>query len=673
MRMMDEQPPSKRRKFNFTSVQFKDRDKYKVNKLREERKKLPIFPARSRLVQEVRKHDSVIVIGETGSGKTTQIPQYLLECGVHHGKLIAVTQPRRVAAITVSQRVAQEKNCEVGTLVGYCVRFDDMTTDSTKIKYMTDGMLLREAILDPLMNRYSVVILDEAHERTIHTDVLFGVVKAAQRDRKKKGLKPLKIIVMSATMDVDHFSTYFNQAPVLYLEGRQFPVQVLYCCEPQSDYLFTSLVTLFQIHREQPAGQDILIFLTGQEEIESAAKSIHDISRDMVGEAPPLVVCPLYAALPAPQQLKVFQPTPKGSRKVIVSTNIAETSVTIHGVKFVIDCGMVKAKVFNPNSGLDLLRVVRVSKAQALQRTGRAGREAAGSCYRIFTEKQFESLKDNTVPEIQRCNLSSVVLQMLALGISDIIKFDFMDKPSIESIVCALDNLILLGAIEKKDKIQLTPVGRKMSAFPLEPRLSKVILMAKEYHCLEEILSIVSLLSVDSILFTPHSKREEALAARKKFISSEGDSITLLNIYKAYKGVGGNKDWCRENFINMRNMKTALEVRRQLRDIVQRQQLPIQSCGQDTTAIRRCLSTGFFMNAAELQRTGDYITLSVRKTVSIHPSSALFQCKPAYVLYNELVQTSKCYMRDLTVVDPDWLSEAAPVLFKKKAAAASVT
>uniref|UniRef100_K1R3L3 RNA helicase n=1 Tax=Magallana gigas TaxID=29159 RepID=K1R3L3_MAGGI len=629
MRMPDDGPPSK--KFKYT-LQHKSNGNHVSDKLQQERRNLPIYPARGKIINQIQRLDTAILIGETGSGKTTQIPQYLLEANVNKNAIIAVTQPRRVAAITISQRVAEEQGTELGQKVGYCVRFEDVTSENTKIKYMTDGMLLREAILDPLMKRYSIVILDEAHERTIHTDVLFGVVKQAQSRRKAKGIRPLKILVMSATMDVDHFSAYFNAAPVLYLEGRQYPVQVFYAPEPQSDYTFSSIVTLFQIHRVEPPNKDVLMFLTGQEEIESAVKTIRDITRSTEENMAPLVVCPLYAALPSHAQLKVFKPTPRGCRKVIVATNIAETSVTIQGIKFVIDSGVVKAKVFNPNSGLDLLKVVRVSKAQALQRTGRAGRESAGSCYRLYTEQEFEQFSDSTVPEIQRCNLSSVVLQLLALGISDIVNFDFMDKPSTESIIAAVHQLHNLGAVVKETSIKLTPVGRKMAAFPLEPRLGKTLLIAKEHNCLEEILTIVSLLSVDSVLVTPQSK-----------------------------------EWCMENFINQRNMRTATEVRKQLHDICVRMDFPVKSCGNDSTTIRKCLAYGFFMNAAELQKDGsEYTSLSSRKTVSIHPSSVLFRCKPAYVIYNELVKTTKCYMRDLCVVDPDWLSEAAPAYFKKK-------
>ncbi|XP_059166175.1 ATP-dependent RNA helicase DHX33-like isoform X2 [Physella acuta] len=617
-------PPEKKPKLMHTqqnqAQQFASRGN-SFEELKNVRRALPIYPARQKIIAEIRKFSSSIVIGETGSGKTTQLPQYLLEAGVNQGAIIAITQPRRVAAISVAQRVAQEKNTTVGNIVGYCVRFEDVTSAATKLKFMTDGMLLREAILDPTLTRYSIIILDEAHERTINTDVLFGVVKAAQRRRLKTGQRLLKIIVMSATMDVDHFSEYFNKAPVLYLEGRQYPIQVMHTKEPQSDYLFASLVTLFQIHKEAPAGEDVLIFLTGQEEIESAVRTITDLARDLK-DVPQLTVLPLYAALPSQVQIKVFAKTPPGHRKVVVATNIAETSITIHGIKYVIDSGMVKAKVYNPHSSLDLLKVVTASKAQVLQRTGRAGREAPGFCYRLFTELEFQNMSTNTIPEIQRCNLASVVLQLMALGISDVSTFDFMDKPAPESINAALEELVLLGALERQansDMLKLTTLGRQMAAFPLDPRFAKVILLAKDFECLEEILSIIAILSVDSVLVTLSSKRKECLEAHQKFMSSDGDHVTLLNIYRAYKSVNGNKSWCFDNFVNARNMNTAQEVRKQLREICERNKMTFSSCGRDTAAIRKCLAVGFFMNAAELSKEGDFFTLTTRTKVSTHP------------------------------------------------------
>ncbi|XP_029469654.1 ATP-dependent RNA helicase DHX33 [Rhinatrema bivittatum] len=637
----------------------------------QQRRNLPIFQARAQLIGQLRQLDSAVLIGETGSGKTTQIPQYLYEADIGRQGVIAVTQPRRVAAISLATRVSEEKKTELGKLLGYTVRFEDVTSEETKIKFLTDGMLLREAIGDPLLRRYSVVILDEAHERTIHTDVLFGVVKAAQKQRKELGKLPLKVIVMSATMDVDQFSRYFSAAPVLYLEGRQHSIQIYYTKQPQSDYLQAALVSVFQIHQEAPSSQDILVFLTGQEEIEAMTKTCRDIAKHLPDVHPQMMVMPLYASLPHSQQLRVFQSTPKGCRKVILSTNIAETSITITGIKYVVDTGMVKAKKYSPESGLEVLAVQRVSKAQAWQRTGRAGREDSGVCYRLYTEDEFEKFDKMTVPEIQRCNLASVMLQLLALKIPNVLTFDFMSRPSPEAIQAAIEQLDLLGAVEhKEDQITLTPVGRKMAAFPLEPRFSKTILLSPKFHCTEEILSIISLLSVDSVLYNPPSKRDEIQAVRKKFTSSEGDHITLLNIYRAFKNLGRNKEWCRENFVNSRNMALVSDVRSQLRDICIKMSMPIESSRADLGNVRQCLAHGLFMNTAELQPDGTYATTEARQPVTIHPSSVLFHCKPACVVYNELLHTSKCYMRDLCVVDADWLYDAAPEYFRRKLKAA---
>lgn len=632
-----------------------------------QRRQLPIYQAKTQLINKLRQLNNAVLIGETGSGKTTQIPQYLYEAGIGRQGIIAITQPRRVAAISLAGRVAEEKKVQPGKLVGYTVRFEDVTSSETKLKFMTDGMLLREAIGDPLLLRYTVVILDEAHERTVHTDVLFGVVKSAQRKRTEQNKIPLKILVMSATMDVDLFSQYFNKSPVLYLEGRQHPIQIYYTKQPQSDYLQAALVSVFQIHQEAPPSHDILVFLTGQEEIEALARTCRDISKHLPDTCGPMTVVPLYASLPPTQQLRVFHPAPKGSRKVILSTNIAETSITISGIKYVIDTGMVKAKRYNPDSGLEVLAVQRVSKAQAWQRAGRAGREDAGFCYRLYTEEEFDNFASMTVPEIQRCNLASVILQLLALGVPDVLNFDFMSKPSPESMQKAVEQLDILGAVNRKDdQVLLTPLGKKMASFPLEPRFSKTLLISPDFSSTEEILTVISLLSVDSVLYNPPARRDDVLAVRKKFISSEGDHITLLNIYRAFKKVSGNKEWCRENFVNSRNMGLVSEVRAQLRDICIKMNMKLESSQSDLANVRRCLAHGLFTNAAQLQPDGSYVALDTHQSVAIHPSSVLFQAKPAYVVFNELLHTSRCYMRDLCLVDSDWLQEAAPEYFRRK-------
>ncbi|XP_065184690.1 ATP-dependent RNA helicase DHX33-like [Sycon ciliatum] len=639
----------------------------------EQRQSLPIYSGRKPLIKAFHQHRSMVVIGETASGKTTQIPQYLHECGLTARGAVACTQPRRIAATTVAQRVADEMGVKLGEEVGYSVRFDDCSTSKTKIRFMTDGMLLREAIVDPLLKRYSVIVLDEAHERTLHTDILFGVIKQAQKQRVKSSHACLKIIVMSATLDADQFSLYFDSAPVLYIQGRQYPVRMLYTAEPQQNYLRTCVVTVMQLHRDPEIQGDLLMFLTGQDEIETMcrllAECVEELERQMAAgeceEYDKLIICPLYAALPPAGQAVAFEPTPAGSRKVIVSTNIAETSVTIPGIRHVIDPGLVKLKVFDQRGGMEVLRVTPVSKAQARQRSGRAGREASGRCYRLFTEESFGELEECTIPEVRRCNLTGVVLQLLALGITDIVNFDFMDPPPKEFLKHALETLLVLSAVAKTMKLQLTPMGENMAHFPLDPKLAKIILKASEFQCGDEILTIVAMLTVESVLYTPPGQRDSAGSAWKKFHSPDGDHLMLLSIFRAYRKVQGNRAWCRENFVNGRNVKKAVAVRKQLRELCERQGIELKSCGQKLDAVRQCLTHGLFMNTAELQPSGQYLSTQTRKPVFIHPSSCLFHAKPAppFLLYSELVLTTKNYMRNVCIIDKAWLKEACPLLF----------
>lgn len=631
-----------------------------------QRSSLPIFSAREALIREFKQIDISVVVGETGSGKTTQIPQYLLESGLNKGLAIACTQPRRVAAISVAKRVALERGSELGQEIGYSVRFDDCSTAQTSLRYMTDGMLLREAIADPLLLRYSVVILDEAHERTVHTDLLFGVCKSAQTHRREQTKKKLKIIVMSATLAADAFSRYFNNAKVLYIQGRQYPVTVYYTAQAQSDYVHSAVTTVLQVHEKEETG-DILLFLTGREEIESVQRVLQRCRGLFPPDWRDLEVCPLYAALPTHEQQKVFQETQEGCRKVILSTNIAETSITIPGVKYVIDTGMVKARAYNPHIAVEMLCVQPVSKAQARQRCGRAGREGPGVCYRLYTEQSFEELAEHTVPELQRCNLTGVVLELLALGLNNILSFDFMDPPSKEALVDALEQLYLLGAVQEEGGLQLTPIGKQMAHYPLEPHLSKAILASQTFNCTEEVLAIVALLSVDTVFFTPHDHKEKAVGCWQKFRSPDGDHLTLLNVYKAYQSVKGNKHWCMENFIHIRNMKAALDVQAQLHDLCTQLSIPVTS-SPIADSILHSLLSGLFTNIAEHAGEGKYHTLATHQEVFIHPSSSLFdrRPRPQYVLYSELVHTNKCYIRNVSSMEQDWLSEVVPSYFKKK-------
>ncbi|XP_047050747.1 pre-mRNA-splicing factor ATP-dependent RNA helicase DEAH10-like [Lolium rigidum] len=653
-----------------------------------------------KLVEEVRKNGTLIVVGETGSGKTTQLPQFLYDAGFcQDGKVIGITQPRRVAAVTVAKRVAEECNDQLGKKVGYSIRFDDSTSSATRIKYMTDGLLLREALLDPLLSKYSVIVVDEAHERTVHTDVLLGLLKKVQHSRSIyanndgntlsdkqdhsqsvtlkscQGMRfaPLKLIIMSASLDAKCFSDYFGGAKAVHIQGRQYPVDTLYTYQPESDYLDATLVTIFQIHLEEGPG-DILAFLTGQEEIESLERLIQERVRQLPPDSSKIWITPIYSSLPSEQQMNAFKPAQAGTRKIVLATNIAETSVTIPGIKYVIDPGMVKARSYNPVTGMESLIIIPVSKAQALQRSGRAGREGPGKCFRLFQECEFDKLAKSTIPEIKRCNLSNVVLQLKALGIDDIIGFDFMEKPSRTSILKSLEQLILLGALTDDYKLS-EPVGKQMARLPLDPMYSKALIVSSEFKCLEEMLIVVSMLSVESIFFTPREKLEEARAARKPFESSEGDHITLVNVYRAVaecleKSKNANAKektmekalnrWCWENFINYRSLRHARDVHSQIQGHVQQMGLNLSSCGDDMVQFRRCLTAAFFLNAAMRQPDGSFRALGTGQSVQMHPSSVLFRTKPDCVIFNELVRTTQNYVKNLTRIDPLWLAELAP-------------
>ncbi|XP_014218187.1 putative ATP-dependent RNA helicase DHX33 [Copidosoma floridanum] len=636
-----------------------------VLSLQQQRKSLPVYKLRKKLLEEIRKNNTLIIIGETGSGKTTQIPQLLLTSGMAGPNgCIGITQPRRVAAVSVAKRVAQEQNTIPGKLVGYCVRFEDVTSAQTRIKYLTDGMMVREAMVDEVLSDYSVIILDEAHERSVHTDVLLGVARRAQKLRTHKNMPPLKLLVMSATMDVDKFTKYFN-APAIYLEGRQHPVQMFHTKKSQDDYAFAAMVTVFQIHRESPPNEDILVFLTGQEEIEAAATAARQAAKQLDGKGyPPLKVFPLYSALPTHQQLEAFKPSPPGMRKLVLATNVAETSVTIGGIRSVIDSGMVKERTHHPTTGLDVLRIDKISKAQAWQRTGRAGREAPGKCYRTYTLEEFEKLKEMPVPEIQRCSLAGVALQLLAIGI-DITTFDFMDKPPEESINSAVKCLEKLGAV-KGTPPHLTTLGRTMSLFPLDPRFTKVILASVEHKCLEEALTVIALLSSENVFSEPPSKRQQALAARSKFVSEEGDHVTLLNVYKGFLNAQQKKVWCQENFLHFRNLDYAQNVRKQLATLTELAKLEKMSCGNDTECLRRAMLEGLRENVAEMQRDQSYVSISSRYPVAIHPSSVLHGTKPQLVLFTEVILTGRCYIRGLSIIDPTWMKEKSGSSGKKE-------
>ncbi|KAJ5619931.1 Nucleic acid-binding OB-fold [Penicillium lagena] len=625
--------------------------------IKQQRESLPVYKFRKQLLDAVKENQLMIVVGDTGSGKTTQLTQYLAEAGYANDGIIGCTQPRRVAAMSVAKRVSEEVGCNLGAEVGYTIRFEDCTSPQTKIKYMTDGMLQREILLDPDIKRYSVIMLDEAHERTIATDVLFGLLKKTIKRRPD-----LRLIITSATLDAEKFSEFFNGCPIFSIPGRTFPVEIMYSKEPEEDYLDASLLTVMQIHLTEPLG-DILLFLTGQEEIDTACEILFERMKALGPTVPELVILPVYSALPSEMQSRIFDPPPPGGRKVVIATNIAETSITIDNVYYVIDPGFVKQNAYDPKLGMDSLVVTPISQAQAKQRAGRAGRTGPGKCFRLYTEAAYQSeMLPTTIPDIQRQNLSMTILMLKAMGINDLLHFDFMDPPPTNTMLTALEELYALSALD--DEGLLTRLGRKMADFPMEPALAKVLIASVDMGCSEEILTIVAMLSIHSIFYRPKEKQQQADQKKSKFHDPHGDHLTLLNVYNGWKNAKFNNAWCFENFIQARQIKRAQDIRQQLLGIMTRYHHKIVSCGRNTTKVRQALCTGFFRNSARKDPQEGYKTLVEGTPVYMHPSSALFGKPAEHVIYATLVLTTKEYMHCTTAIEPKWLVEAAPTFFK---------
>ncbi|KAI5561938.1 hypothetical protein BDE02_15G020500 [Populus trichocarpa] len=625
--------------------------------IQEQRQSLPIYKLKKELIQAVHDNQVLVVIGETGSGKTTQVTQYLAEAGYTTRGKIGCTQPRRVAAMSVAKRVAEEFGCRLGEEVGYAIRFEDCTGPDTVIKYMTDGMLLREILIDENLSQYSVIMLDEAHERTIHTDVLFGLLKKLVKRRPD-----LRLIVTSATLDAEKFSGYFFNCNIFTIPGRTFPVEILYTKQPESDYLDASLITVLQIHLTEPEG-DILLFLTGQEEIDFACQSLYERMKGLGKNVPELIILPVYSALPSEMQSRIFDPAPPGKRKVVVATNIAEASLTIDGIFYVIDPGFAKQNVYNPKQGLDSLVITPISQASAKQRAGRAGRTGPGKCYRLYTESAYRNeMSPTSIPEIQRINLGFTTLTMKAMGINDLLSFDFMDPPSPQALISAMEQLYSLGALDEEGL--LTKLGRKMAEFPLDPPLSKMLLASVDLGCSDEILTMIAMIQTGNIFYRPREKQAQADQKRAKFFQPEGDHLTLLAVYEAWKAKNFSGPWCFENFVQSRSLRRAQDVRKQLLSIMDKYKLDVVSAGKNFTKIRKAITAGFFFHAARKDPQEGYRTLVENQPVYIHPSSALFQRQPDWVIYHELVMTTKEYMREVTVIDPKWLVELAPRFFK---------
>ncbi|KAJ7632521.1 P-loop containing nucleoside triphosphate hydrolase protein [Roridomyces roridus] len=647
-------------------------------KILEARKKLPVYAQMDEFYKVFTDNQIIVMVGETGSGKTTQIPQFVVYSDLPHtkGKLVACTQPRRVAAMSVAKRVADEMDVQLGRQVGYSIRFEDMTEPGTTfLKYMTDGMLLREAMNDPELSRYSTIILDEAHERTLATDILMGLLKALAKRRTD-----LKIIVMSATLDAVKFQKYFSlrssePAPLFKVPGRTFPVEVFYTQEPEPDYVEAAIRTVLMIHRAEDPG-DVLLFLTGEEEIEDACRKIKLEADDLLNQDPdavgPLICIPLYSSLPPQQQQRIFDPAPAPrttggppGRKVVVSTNIAETSLTIDGIVYVVDPGFFKQNVYNPRIRVESLLVSPISKASAQQRAGRAGRTRPGKCFRLYTEKDFmNELEEQTHPEILRCNLSNTVLELVKLGVKDLVRFDYVDAPAPETLMRALELLNYLAALD--DDGNLTPLGGIMAEFPLDPQLAKMLIVSPEFKCSNEILTITAMLSIPNVWLRPNNQRKEADAAKALLSVPDGDHLTLLNVYNEYVNNAHDKNWTWTHYLSARALAQADNVRKQLERTMERYEVEIVSLpdlNKLYSNVRQALVCGFFMQVAHKEgEKGNYLTVKDNQVVGLHPSCGL-ETQPEWVIFNEFVLTTRPYIRTVSEVRAEWLLDYATTYF----------
>lgn len=644
-----------------------------VEDIKKTRRSLPAYKARNDLLRIIRENQVTIVIGETGSGKTTQLAQYLYEDGYcSDGKLIGCTQPRRVAAMSVAKRVALEMGVNIGNEVGYSIRFEDLTSEKTRIKFLTDGILLRESLLDNTLEKYTCIIMDEAHERSLNTDVLMGIFRIILQKRKD-----LRLIITSATLDASKFSAFFGSAPYFTIPGRTFPVQLIYTKHAVGDYVQAAVTEAVKLHVSTDVRSgDILIFMTGQEDIEATAYFIKEkllkvygkryISSESI-EIYDLEVFPIYSALPADIQNRIFQNFHGAKRKIVIATNIAETSLTIDGIRYVIDCGYSKLKVYNPKIGLDSLAVTPIALANANQRSGRAGRTGPGIAYRLYTEEiAKKDMYVQAIPEIQRTNLSNTVLLLKSLGVNDVLKFPFLDPPPLQTLVSSLYELWFIGALDNYGN--LSSLGKEMAKFPLQPSLSKILFISSKHGCSEEMLTIVSMLSVPPVFNRPKEQQQESDLSRSRFFVAESDHLTLLNVYSQWKSNNYSHRWCVKHYLNYKSLQRAYDVKLQLAKLMNKQGIDISSSGSDWDIIRKCICSGFAHQASKLSGLGKYIHLRTGMDIQLHPTSALYGLGdlPPYVIYHELLVTTKEYICCVTSVDPFWLMQFGGLIYDIK-------
>ena len=672
------------------------------------REELPIFYYKKTITDMLLNNNIVLITGETGSGKSTQLPQYVydsveinkqvLEKNIENGNSpidnnlnIVITQPRRVAAISMAKRIAFERGTAfINDYISYTIRFDDRCTDKTRLRYMTDGILVRECIDDPMLNKYHIVILDEAHERQISTDILFSLCKEAVRKRNGG----LKLIVTSATMDTNQFSDYFDKCPVQNMEGKCYPVELLWGETSTNSRVHEAVKAAIRMHLHEDSG-DVLAFLTGSEECEMAVRFCYQKLDELIErgkEVPSCLIYALYGSQSPEDQTKVFELAPENTRKIIFSTNIAETSLTIDGIGFVIDGGYVKQKQFNPRSGMDCQITVPISKVQAIQRVGRAGRTQPGKCYRMYSKKVYdEQFESTTVPEILRVNLTSLILKLKCIGIDNVLNFDYVQKPEDDLIVQALKQQYMLDAQTSTGK--LTEFGKELCKYPLEPQYSKSLIMSKYLKCQSELLTIVSMLSTENIWkrvtrqnFMEYERLQEKM---KEIIRPEGDHYTYLQIYKLWENHNFSSYFAKDNFFNLRALKQTKNIRQQIKDLTKMideekvekfiEDDPIYCMVKNQPDIVKnislydriamSLTSAFFYNSARKihNKNEEYLQLSDHSAVNVEQNSSfsVINLYPEYVIFTELSGQNiiRGSMKILSKVNYEWVE---PYLKKVK-------
>jgi ATP-dependent helicase HrpA len=624
---------------------------------------LPISARVADIAVAIHEHPVVIVAGATGSGKTTQLPKIALAMGRGIEKQIGVTQPRRLAAISVAARVASELGCTVGADVGYQVRFDDRTSAATYVKFMTDGILLAEIHGDPQLHRYDTIVIDEAHERSLTIDFLLGWIKSILPERPD-----LKVIVSSATLETERFSAFFDGAPVIEVQGRTYPVDVLYE-PPAKDIDLPEAVAdaVANVTELDPEG-DILVFLPGEREIRDTENALS--ARNLRHT----VIQPLYARLSASDQARVFSRLPQ--RRVILATNVAETSVTIPGIVYVVDTGVARLSRYDGRSGITRLQVEAVSQASADQRKGRCGRVRAGVCVRLYDEASFASRPPFTDPEIKRTGLAGVILRMKSLGLGDVEQFPFLDAPQPKAITEGYRVLEELGAID--DRRRLTPLGEQLARFPLDPRIGRMVLAGADQHCLREVLIVAAALNVQDPRERPREQRQKSDDLHRRFKDERSDFVSLLRLWDFVrdaekKGSSNLRRVCRESFLSWVRVREWTEIHRQLEEIVKELGLDRSKsraavpAGENSNedALHRALLTGL-LSKVGLWNQEARVYLGARQTrFALHPSSSLARKPPQWIMAFELVETTQLFARMAAKIDPEWLLEVAPHLLKR--------